>query len=112
MEKEQNSGMPSGVKIPSNGQPKIMTKPLPEILDEIDASIRFANDAALDARKAAEEARAAGEKAANEAARVAAEAISKVEKVAAEALELSRLLKATILEANSLVNGKLNKTVR
>lgn len=39
--------------------PKIMTKPLPQILDEIEI-------ATLDARKAADEARTAGEKAAEE----------------------------------------------
>ena len=87
---------------------KIMVKPLPEILDEIDSSINLANEAAIDARKAAEEARQAGEKAASEAARVAAEAISKVEKVANEAMELSRLLRSTIIEANKMVNGKLS----
>ncbi|RJO60478.1 MAG: hypothetical protein C4542_09305 [Dehalococcoidia bacterium] len=44
----------------------IMQKPLPEILDEIDASIGLAEKAAGEARKAAEEARLAGEKAAEE----------------------------------------------
>ena len=39
--------------------PKIMTKPLPQILDEIEV-------ATVDARKAADEARSAGEKAAEE----------------------------------------------
>lgn len=39
--------------------PKIMTKPLPQILDDIEV-------ATTDARKAAEEARLAGEKAAEE----------------------------------------------
>ena len=39
--------------------PKIMTKPLPQILDDIEV-------ATLDARKAADEARSAGEKAAEE----------------------------------------------
>ena len=41
---------------------KIMTKPLPQILDEIEA-------AATDARKAADEARAAGETAAEDVMR-------------------------------------------
>ncbi len=40
-------------------QPKIMTKPLPEILDDIEV-------ATADARKAADEARSAGERAAEE----------------------------------------------
>ena len=58
---------------------KIMTEPLPQILDEIEDSIRLANEAARNAREAAEEARKAGERAANEAARDAAEGIGKVE---------------------------------
>ena len=44
----------------------IMQKPLPEILDEIDASIGLAEKAASEARNAAEEARLAGEKAAEQ----------------------------------------------
>jgi hypothetical protein len=40
-------------------QPKIMTQPLPQILEELEA-------AAADARKAADEARSAGERAAEE----------------------------------------------
>jgi hypothetical protein len=44
----------------------IMQKPLPEILDEIDASIGLAEKAAYEARKAAEDARLAGEKAAEQ----------------------------------------------
>ena len=58
----------------------IMTKPLPQILDELEGSIKLADLAVKDAREAAEEARKAGEKAASEAARVAEE---KIEKVAA-----------------------------
>jgi len=90
---------------------KIMTEPLPQILDEIEDSIRLANEATRDARRAAEEARQAGEKAANEAARVAAEAISNVEKTAKEALELARLLKSTIIEAAASVERKLTGKV-
>jgi hypothetical protein len=41
----------------------IMQKPLPEILDEIDSSIGIAEKAALEARKAADDARLAGERA-------------------------------------------------
>ena len=88
---------------------KIMTQPLPQILDEIDDSIRLANEAAADARKAAEEARRAGEKAASEAARVAAEAISKVQKAAEEALTLARLLNSTMMEMALGVEKKLTK---
>ena len=46
-------------------QPIILEKPLPAILDSIEASIREAEKAAADARRAAEEARVAGEKAAD-----------------------------------------------
>ena len=45
---------------------KIMTKPLPQILDEIEESIKLANDAAKNAREAALEANKAGERAFNE----------------------------------------------
>ncbi len=88
---------------------KIMTEPLPQILDEIEDSIISANEAAKDARKAAEEARQAGEKAANEAARVAAEAISRVEKTAKDALELARLLNSAIVEAATGLEKKLSR---
>jgi len=88
---------------------KIMTQPLPQILDEIEDSIRLSNEAAADARKAAEEARRAGEKAASEAARVAADAISKVQKTAEDALALARLLNATLLEMAAGVDKKLSK---
>jgi hypothetical protein len=47
-------------------KPTIMNRPLPEILDNIDASITRAESAADEARKAAEEARRAGEKAAEQ----------------------------------------------
>jgi hypothetical protein len=87
---------------------KIMTQPLPQILDEIEDSIRLADEAAADARKAAEQARRAGEKAASEAARVAAEAISKVQKTAEEALALARLLNSTLIEMAAGVEKKLS----
>ncbi len=77
---------------------KIMVQPLPQILDEIEDSIRGADAAAKNAREAAEEARKAGEKAASEAARVAAEAITRVEQVANDAEQLAELLKAALLE--------------
>jgi hypothetical protein len=86
---------------------KIMTQPLPQILDEIEDSIRKADEAAKNAREAAEEARKAGEKAANEAARVAAQAIARVEGIANKALELAELIRATLLEASDGVEKKL-----
>ncbi|MFA5308651.1 MAG: hypothetical protein WC370_04080 [Dehalococcoidales bacterium] len=88
---------------------KIMTQPLPQILDEIEDSIRLSNEAAADARKAAEEARRAGEKAASEASRVAADAIFKVQKTAEEALALARLLNSTLVEMAAGVEKRLLK---
>jgi len=86
---------------------KIMTQPLPVILDEIEDSIRKADEAAEIARRAAEEARKAGEKAAGEAARVAAEAIARVEQIARNALQLAELLNATLIEASTGIEKKL-----
>ncbi len=95
-------------------QSKIMTKPLPAILDEIDDSIRLANEATKDARQAAEEARRAGEKAANEARRAAELAVAKVRDEATKAInalgvrastletELSTLKEKATQEALSL----------
>lgn len=87
--------------------PKIMTEPLPRILDEIEDSINAANAAAKDARQAAEEARKAGEKAANEAARVAAEAIGRVEQIAKSALQLAELVNLALMEAATAAQKRL-----
>ncbi len=86
---------------------KIMTQPLPQILDEIEESIKAANAAAKNARDAAEEARRAGEKAANEAARVAAEAIAKVEQLARDAKKLGELISAALRESSALLDKRL-----
>lgn len=48
---------------------QILEKPLPQILDEIYGSVNLVNKAAVDARKAADDARLAGEKAAEEVMR-------------------------------------------
>lgn len=87
---------------------KIMTQPLPQILDEIEDSIKGADEAAKDARKAAEEARLAGEKAATEAARVAAEKIAKVEQLAREALKLGELISAALKESGAVLEKRLS----
>ena len=79
---------------------KIQTMPLTDIIDEIEISIRRANEAASDARRAAEEARMAGEKAANEAARVAAQTTAKVEELAKRALALAELVKLAGMDAS------------
>ena len=88
---------------------KIMTQPLPQILDEIENSIRLADEAAKNAREAAEEARKAGEKAAKEAERVASEAIAKVERIAKDALQLAELLNSAVKEASSVLEKRLSK---
>ncbi len=88
---------------------KIMTQPLPQILDEIEDSIKLADEAAKDARKAAEEARRAGEKAANEAARVAGEAIARVERLAKNAMDLAELLNSALGEATAALQKRLRK---
>jgi len=87
---------------------KIMTQPLPQILDEIEDSIRLANEAAKNAREAAEQARKAGEKAASEAARVAAEKIAGVEQKADKAMQLAELLKVALLEAVVAIEKRLS----
>lgn len=86
---------------------RIMSKPLPQILDEIDDSIRLADAAAKNARDAALEAQKAGEKAATEAARVAAEHIAKVESIADEALALAKQIRAALLESSGVLQNKL-----
>ena len=87
---------------------KIHTEPLTQILDEIEDSIRLANEAAKNARDAAEEARRAGEKAAGEAARVAAEAVAKVDEVAKKALQLAELVKLAGMDAANTYQKRIS----
>ena len=87
---------------------KIMTKPLPQILDEIEDSIKLANEAAKSAKEAAEQARKAGEKAAGEAARVATEKIAKVEQKADNAMQLAELLKVAVMEAATAIEKRIS----
>ena len=88
---------------------KIHTEPLTQILDEIDGSIRLANEAAKNAREAADEARRAGEKAASEAARAAAEAVAKVEEIAKKALQLAELVKLAGMDAATCYQKRLSE---
>ena len=109
-EKKVNEPSQKEDKLAKEDMPKaIMTKPLPQILDEIEASIGLADEAGKNARDAAEEARKAGEKAANEAARVAAKAIAKVEQAAKDAMQLAELLKSTMTEAAALIENRLSE---
>ena len=89
-------------------QHRIMSKPLPQILDEIEDSIRLADEAAAEARAAAQQARGAGEEAAREAARVAAEAVARVEDIANRALRLAELLKLALTDATGAVDKRLS----
>ena len=58
---------------------KIMTKPLPQILNEIEDSIRLTDEAAKNARNAAVEVRKTGEKAVNGDTRITNKRIARVE---------------------------------
>lgn len=86
-------------------QPKIMTKPLPEILDElenyikrVEEAVREARAAAKDAREAAAQAKLSGEKAADAAKKAADAAVAEVRDEAARANEAMNV-RVTDLEA-------------
>jgi hypothetical protein len=88
---------------------KIMTKPLPQILDEIEDSIRLADEAAKNARDAAVEARKAGDKAFSEATKVANERIDQVEQIAKNALKLAELLKLAVIDGVATIDKRLSE---
>ena len=88
---------------------KIMTKPLPQILNEIEDSIRLADEASKTARDAAVEARKAGEKAFNEATRVANERIAEVEQTAKNAMQLAEILKLAVMDGVAVVDKRLSE---
>ena len=88
---------------------KIMTKPLPQILDEIEDSIRLADEAAKNAREAAVEARKAGDKAFSEATKIANERIDRVEQIAKNALQLAELLKLAVMDGVATVDKRLSE---
>ena len=100
--------MPAENKPIEPKQHVIMSKPLPQILDDIEESIRLANEAAADARAAAQQARGAGEQAAKEAARVAAEAVARVEDIAKRALKLAELLRLALTDATGAIDKRLS----
>ena len=75
-------------------KPKIMTKPLPEILDDLDNYIKRLEEAdaitqaaVREAREAAAQAKESGEKAADAARKAAEAAVSKVREEAARAID-------------------------
>ena len=94
----------AGEKEPKQPPPKILTKPLPIILDEMEANIRAAAEAARRAEEAAriatraaseaeeraEEARMAGETAAKEATAAAADTATSVKWLGRQAVAASR----------------------
>ena len=88
---------------------KIMTKPLPQILDEIEDSIRLADEAARNAREAAVEASKAGEKAVIEATRVVNERVAEVEQIAKNAMQLAELLKLAVMDGVAAVDKRLSE---
>jgi len=87
---------------------KIMTKPLPQILDEIEDSIRLANEAAKNAREAAVEVREAEDKAVSEATKIAHERIDKVEKIANNAMQLAELVRSAMTDGLAAIEKKLS----
>ena len=86
----------------SESKQNFMTKPLPQILDEIGDSIRLANEAAKNARNAALEAREAGEKAAREATKTSNERIARVE-------QMMEQLKSAITDGMAAVDKGLSE---
>ena len=88
---------------------KIMTKPLPQILDEIEDSIRLADEAAKNARDAALGARQAGEKAFDEATKIANERIAEVEQIARDARQLSELLRLAVMDGIKAIDKRLSQ---
>ncbi len=91
--KEDREEYPEAVEMEA-GQPKIMTKPLPEILDELENYIKrveeaviVAQTAARDSREAAAQAKESGEKAAEAAKKAAEGAVAKVKEEAAKAVD-------------------------
>jgi uncharacterized phage infection (PIP) family protein YhgE len=97
MNKTSDNKETGGSKNPAqieSKQPKIMTKPLPEILDELENYIRKVEEAvyqaqaaAKDSREAAAQAKESGEKAADAAKKAADAAVAKVREEAHKAID-------------------------
>ena len=91
-------------------QRKIMTKPLPEILDEIEESIGLADEAAKNAREAAVEIRNSADMAIKEAKDLAQERISNVEnKMTKELSQLRASTEHSIEDATRAINDRIAK---
>ena len=93
---------------PSGEQPeyvdKIHVKPLPDILDEMDANIRAAAEAARRAEEAAKAAREAA-KAATKASEIAE---ARADEVAKKALQLAELVKLAGMDAANAYQKRLS----
>jgi len=112
--------------------PKIMTKPLPEILDEleeyiqqVEKAVKEAREAAAESQAAASEARAAGQEAAAAARKAAEAAVAKVvqeaedtfaairaemvtiKKTAQDALKLAQAMNVGIAEGTKAYNREI-----
>ncbi len=93
----------------SESKQNFMTKPLPQILNEIGDSIRLADEAAKSARNAALEAREAGEKAAREATKTSNERIARVEQMIKNAMQQTEQLKSAITDGMAAVGKSLSE---
>jgi len=93
----------------SESKQNLMTKPLPQILNEIEDSIRLADEAAKNARDAASSARETGEKAASEATKITNERIDRVEQTAKNAMQLTEQLKSAIMDGMAAVEKRLSE---
>ena len=99
-------------EIPEEPQPKIMTKPLPVILDEledyikrVEEAVRMAQAAARDSRSAADQAKEAGENAADAARKAADAAVAKVREDATKATDaLNNRITEVIEELDDLTD--------
>ncbi len=96
--------------------PKIMTKPLPEILDElenyirrVEDAVRVAQAAAKESKGAAAQARESGEKAAEAAKKAAEAAVAKVREEDAQAVDTLGMRVATIEAEMKMLTDKMSQ---
>ncbi|MFC1995311.1 hypothetical protein ACFLVM_00315 [Chloroflexota bacterium] len=99
-------------------QPNIMTKPLPEILDELERYIRRVEEAvkqaqaaAKESREAAAQARVSGEKAAEAAKKAAEAAVTKVREESAKAVDTLGIRVSGIESELNNLKGKVSQEV-
>ena len=84
----KNTDDPEQVKVTAAGAapgPQVMVKPLPQILDEMEANIKKAEEAAIMAREASAAAAKASKEATSAAEKAGREAAAAAEKAAREA---------------------------